>query len=59
MCAPDDRRFRVSPEQRDHLLEVRRLGAGLRKRHVHVVVEDHDEACFTREVENPVHRWIR
>jgi hypothetical protein len=56
---PDDRGVRVAPEQRLHLREIHRLGARLRERHVHVVVEDHHEPGLPREIENPVHGRIR
>jgi hypothetical protein len=52
--SPDDRGLRVPPQECLHLREVHRLGVGLRKRHVEVVVEDDDETRFGGEVEDPI-----
>ena len=51
---PDDRRLRMPLEECLHLREIDRLGVCLRKGHVDVVVKDHDEAGFSRKLQDAI-----
>src|SRR5262245_54349404 len=55
---PDGRRLRMAFEEIAYLREVHGLRIRLRKRHVDVAVEDHDEADLSRKVENAVERRV-
>src|SRR5687767_5267510 len=55
---PDKRRIRMAPEERLHLGRISRLGAGPRKRHVDVVVNEHNQTNFCSEVDQTIERLV-
>src|SRR5215472_18044957 len=55
---PNDRGFRMALDQASHLLEITRRLTRPRKRGIHIVVEDYQQAALRAEIENAIQSGI-